>query len=48
MNTTRAIASSIAIGPTKYMNSEMQKHSMKAAPAVMNQPPITETTPVMR
>ena len=40
--------STITIVPPKYMSAATTKQAAKAAPAVMNQPPITVSTPVMR
>ena len=44
-NTTIAMA---AHTPPKYMIRAMAKAIRKAAPAVINQPPTTESTPVIR
>ena len=47
MTANTAIAR-IASLPPKYITETTNAAAMKAAPAVMNQPPITLSTPVMR
>ena len=42
------MSATIATKPPKFIVAAMMIAMMKAAPAVMNQPPITDITPVRR
>ena len=42
------MATIIATNDPKYKAMLTRKHKMNATPAVMNQPPMTDSTPVMR
>ena len=48
MKTARPISARMATVPPKWIISATKKQMVNAAPAVMNQPPITLSTPVMR
>ena len=43
-----AMATAIAKNDPKNKATVTRKHKMNATPAVMNQPPMTDSTPVMR